>query len=288
MSSNWSPRRSTSLRVPALIALGIACSASGSVDPPPSPAEPHGRDRITQVSVINALMIGRYDGLMSIAEVLRLGDFGVGTIDHLDGELIVLDGGAYQVRGDGTVSEAAPERSTPFVTVTPFDAEGEYACPRVDSLSALEARLDDALPQQNNFLAVRVDGRFDSITLRSVRRQEPPYRPLAEVAKDQSVWTHDDLSGTLVGIRCPAWVGGLNVPGYHWHFLSEDRRIGGHVLACRVREGRVRYDVCLDWSVKLDGSDSFNRADLGADLSGDVRRVERPPAEDTGANRPGH
>ncbi len=231
-------------------------------------------DRITQVSVIYALMVGRYDGVMPIPELLRHGDFGVGTLDHLDGELVVLDGRAYQVRGDGVVAEVGPGRSTPFAVVTPFDPDGEFPCPEVASLTDLDARLDEALPQKNNFVAIRVDGRFASMTLRSVHRQEPPYRPLAEVAQGQSVWTHTDLGGTLVGIRCPAWVGGLNVPGYHWHFLSNDRKVGGHVLDCRVGEGRVRHDVCRSWEVKLDGSAEFNRADLGKDQGSDLRRVE--------------
>jgi acetolactate decarboxylase len=88
-------------------------------------------------------------------------------------------------------------------------------------------------------LTVRVDGRFAAITLRSVHRQDPPYKPLADVVEGQSVWTHEEVSGTLVGVRSPGWAGGLNVPGYHRHFLSDDRMVGGHVLACRVREGRV-------------------------------------------------
>jgi acetolactate decarboxylase len=226
--------------------LGIA---SGCTVRPSS--APIGPDQITQVSVINALMIGQYDGVMPLPEVLRLGDFGVGTLDHLDGEMVVLDGKAYQVRGDGVVAEVGPDRSTPFATVTPFEADSEFPCPQVASLTDLDAHLDKALPQKNNFVAIRVDGRFASITLRSVHRQEPPYKPLVEVAKSQSVWTHADVAGTLVGIRCPAWVEGLNVPGYHWHFLSDDRKVGGHVLDCVVREGRVRYDVCHNWEVKL-------------------------------------
>jgi acetolactate decarboxylase len=242
---------------------------------------------MTQVSVINALMIGRYGGVMPIPELLRYGDFGVGTLDHLDGELILLDGRAYQVRGDGTVVEAGADRSTPFATVARFERDGEFPCPRVGSLSDLDARLDDALRPKNNFLAIRVDGRFDSITLRSVHRQEPPYRPLGEVAKGQSVWTHEDVSGTLVGIRCPAWVEGLNVPGCHWHFLSDDRKVGGHVLDCRVREGRVRYDVCRDWLIKLDGSDEFNEVDPGADFSHDLRRVESSRREGSQGESPG-
>jgi acetolactate decarboxylase len=250
---------------------------------------PPDRGRITQVSVIDALMIGRYDGVMPIAELLRHGDFGVGTLDHLDGEMIILDGKAYQVRGDGVVLEVVPDRSTPFAVVTRFDQDGEFPCPQAASLADLDARLDDALPQRNNFVAIRVDGRFASLTLRSVRRQEPPYKPLAEVAESQSVWTHEDLSGTLVGVRCPAWVGGLNVPGYHWHFLSDDRKVGGHVLDCRVRDGRVRYDVCHDWEVKLPQSQGFNEANLTEDLGGDLKRVEnlRGPVPHVGSGERG-
>ena len=168
--------------------LGL-CLLSLASCRPVEPVTPPDRGRITQVSVIDALMIGRYDGVMPIAELLRHGDFGVGTLDHLDGEMVVLDGKAYQVRGDGVVLEVASARSTPFAVVTRFDQDGEFPCPQVASLADLDARLDDALPQKNNFVAIRVDGRFASITLRSVHRQEPPYKPLAEVAESQSVWT---------------------------------------------------------------------------------------------------
>ena len=261
------------MKTKSRIPLGL-CLLSLASCRPAEPVTPPDRGRITQVSVIDALMIGRYDGVMPIPELLRHGDFGVGTLDHLDGEMIVLDGKAYQVRGDGVVLEVASDRSTPFAVVTRFDQDGEFPCPQVASLADLDARLDDALPQKNNFVAIRVDGRFASITLRSVHRQEPPYKPLAEVAESQSVWTREDVAGTLVGVRCPAWVGGLNVPGYHWHFLSEDRKVGGHVLDCRVLEGRVRYDVCHDWEVKLPVSQGFNEANLTEDLSGDLKRVE--------------
>jgi acetolactate decarboxylase len=256
---------------------------------PVEPVTPPDRGRIVQVSVIDALMIGRYDGVMPIAELLRHGDFGVGTLDHLDGEMIVMGGKAYQVRGDGVVVEVTSDRSTPFAIVTRFDRDGEFPCPKVATLADLDARLDDALPQRNNFVAIRVEGRFASITLRSVRRQEPPYKPLAEVAESQSVWTHADLAGTLVGVRCPSWVEGLNVPGYHWHFLSDDRKVGGHVLDCRVQEGRVRYDVCHNWEVKLPESQGFNEANLTEDLSGDLKRVEklRGPVPHVGAGERG-
>jgi acetolactate decarboxylase len=251
------------------VALMILCSCLAHEST--APRSPH---QITQVSIINALAAGHYDGVMPIPELLRDGDFGVGTLDHLDGELVVLDGRPYQVRRNGAVVAVPPDRSTPFAVVTRFEPDGAFACPPVSGLANLDARIDEALPQRNHFVAIRVDGRFASLTLRSVGRQEPPYRPLVEVADGQSVWTRDDQVGTLLGIRCPAWVGGLNVPGYHWHFLSDDRKVGGHVLDCRISSGRVRYQVCQDWMVKLDRSDRFDSAELTRDRSREIRRVE--------------
>jgi acetolactate decarboxylase len=239
-----------------------------------------GARQITQVSLINALMVGRYEGVMPIPELLKYGDFGVGTLDHLDGELIILDGKAYQVRGDGAVVDVGSDRSTPFAVVTRFVRDGEVPCPRVRSLAELDARLNELLPQKNQFLAIRATGHFASITLRSVHRQEPPYRPLADVAKNQSVWTQANLRGTLLGVRCPTWVGGLNVPGYHWHFLSDDHKVGGHVLDCEVREGIVRHELCREWLIKLDDSSELNGINLGQDLGRDVKRVESSRGDD--------
>jgi acetolactate decarboxylase len=231
-------------------------------------------DRITQVSVINALMLGQYDGTVSMADLLAAGDFGLGTLDRLDGELIVLDGKALQVRSTGEVVEVPGTATTPFAVITPFSADGAFACPDLDSLEALDRLLDERLPERNNFVAVRIDGDLEAAVLRSVAAQERPYRPLAEVARHQTVWRHERLRGTLVGIRSPRWTHGIAVPGYHWHFLAADRRVGGHVLDCRVRGGMVRYDICGDWTVKLDQSRGFNASDLGTDLREDVKQVE--------------
>ena len=261
--------------IPMIITSIFATSCSS-----PKPAAPPVGDEITQVSLIHALMVGRYDGVMPIGEMLRYGDFGVGTLDHLDGEMLVLDGKVFQVDGKGNVHAVPDDRSTPFAAITHFDDDGAFDCPEVESLAELDHYLDGALTQKNNFLAIRVDGKFDTITLRSVGRQSPPYRPLAEVAKGQSVWTHQHVAGTFVGIRSPSWVGGLSVPGYHWHFIADDRKVGGHVLDCKIRRGHVRYDVCSDWNIKLESSVDFNEANLTGDLRKEINQVEtsRGPA----------
>jgi acetolactate decarboxylase len=254
-----------------ICAICVACLGAALAR---AEGEPGADDRITQVSVINALMLGQYDGTVTTADLLAAGDFGLGTLDRLDGELIVLDGVAWQVRSTGEVIEVPGAVTTPFAVVTPFAADGEFACPPTDSLAALDRLLDERIPERNNFVAVRIDADLEATVLRSVAAQERPYRPLAEVAKDQTVWRHERLRGTLLGIRSPHWTQGIAVTGYHWHVLSADRTVGGHVLEARIRGGTVRYDVCGDWTVKLEQSRGFNASDLNTDLREAVRSVE--------------
>lgn len=233
------------------------------------------RDRITQVSVINALLLGQFDGWVPFADLLADGDFGLGTLDRLDGELIVLDGKGYQIQSDGDVVEVRPESTIPFAVVTHFDRDGEVPCPAVDSLAELERRLDAVVGHPNNFVAVRIDADVAAITLRSVHPQAKPYRPINARSDFQSVWKREDLRGTFVGIRSPRWAHGITVPGYHWHFLSADRRSGGHVLDCHLRGGTICYDVCGSWLVKLEESADFNGVNLSADLREELDLIER-------------
>jgi acetolactate decarboxylase len=233
-------------------------------------------DQLTQVSVINALMLGQFDGVMPIGELLTLGDFGLGTLDHLDGELIILDGQAFQVRGDLVVERVGRDRSTPFAVVTPFEADEAWPCPAAASLAELDTRLDERIGRPNQFVAVRIDTPVESIRLRSVPRQEAPYEPLEVVSRRQSVATRQNLRGSLMAVRSPRWAGDLTVPGYHWHFLSDDRKVGGHVLDCTIAEGpgRVRVDVCDSWDIRLPQSPEFNAAGLDVNLKKELLKVE--------------
>lgn len=256
------------------LVLAAACQALAA-QPDGVAADEPDRDRITQVSVINALLLGQFDGRVPFADLLSDGDFGLGTLDRLDGELVVLDGTGYQIRSDGEVVEIGPEATIPFAVVTPFDRDGELPCPAADSLAELERRLDGVVGHPNNFVAVRIDAEVAAITLRSVHAQSKPYRPIDSRSDFQSVWKRELLRGTFVGIRSPRWAHGMTVPGYHWHFLATDRRSGGHVLDCRLRGGTIQYDVCGSWLVRLDESADFNGVNLSTDLREELDRVER-------------
>ena len=208
-----------------------------------------------QAGTLDALMAGGYDGDATIEELLAHGDLGVGTVQSLGGELVVLDGAAYLIDGDGVVRPVRSSERTPFAVVCRFAPLVTVRVAAPTALSGLHDLVDAHRPalagRPAEVLAVRIDGDFDELRLRSVHAQQPPYPPLSEVTAHQSEWTLGPTAGTLVGFRFPDGTAGVEVPGYHLHFLSDDRRHGGHVLDATLVEGTMAIDGADELHVEL-------------------------------------
>lgn len=229
-----------------------------------------------QYSTIDALLQGYYDGDATLSDVARHGDHGLGTINGLDGEMILIDGTFYQMRTDGQVNRLAESVRTPFAVVTPFDVDREEAMPAGLDIEGLYHLIDTVAPNRNLFLAIRIDGTFPAITVRSVPKQVPPYRPLVEIVRsEQVVFEFKDVRGTLIGFRCPEYVAGINVPGFHLHFLSDDRRQGGHLLGLTTGGGRIAIDEIAAFEVVLPTDAAFGALPLGGAGSNDLDAVEK-------------
>lgn len=238
-------------------------------------AAPISAAQLTQLSTIDALMSGVYDGPFTIGEVKRLGDFGLGTFNALDGEMVLDKGVVYQVRGDGSVHPMRNSEHTPFALVTRFKPEHSVELPAGIGLAELEQFLDARLPGVNRFYAVRIEGLFHSLKARSVPRQQRPYLPLAEAAKQQAVFDFGEVRGTVLGFRSPPFVKGVGVPGYHLHFLRADRRAGGHVLDFQIEKAVLFWQALDDFRLLLPKDDEFSAADLARDREKELNQVER-------------
>jgi acetolactate decarboxylase len=228
-----------------------------------------------QASTIGALLDGAFDGDLSFAELAEHGDLGLGTLNHLDGEMIALDGEFFRADVDGRVERVGPEERTPFAVVTRFEPAIEERLPAEERLhDELLGHLDRLVPTSASSCAVRLDGRFDLVRARSVPRQDPPYRPLTEVVADQHVFELADVEGTMLGFRFPAYVEGIEVPGYHLHFISADRRRGGHVLDSRSSALRVQIDPSDDLHIELPPRVELEDPDLADETHAAVAAVE--------------
>jgi acetolactate decarboxylase len=235
---------------------------------------PAAKDRITQTSTIDALLAGAYDGQMQCRKLLDYGDFGIGTFDKLDGEMTVLDGKIYQIKSDGKVYRPVGDVKTPFATVCKFKPDIQFPIQPADFKTA-ESIIDEKIPNQNTFLAVEISGKFKHIKVRSVPTQQKPYPPLAEVAKTQPVFEINDITGTIVGFRSPPFVKGINVSGYHFHFLSSDFTQGGHVLDFELISGECKIDKCNEFLLILPKDDVLKDIDLSTDKTEELQKVEK-------------
>jgi len=226
-----------------------------------------------QVSTATALVEGIYQGAVRVGTLREHGDLGLGTFEDLDGEMVVVDGQFFQVRSDGSVRECGDDVLSPFAVVTRFAPEAAVTLGQCPDLSHLTARFDGLRHSDNVFFALRVDGHFDYVHTRAMCRTEEGV-PLVQAAAVQPEFEFHDVSGTLVGFWTPEYAKTLNVPGYHLHFMSADRKSGGHLLQCRGSNLRLQIQREGDYRIALPETEDFLKADLRRDPAADLARAE--------------
>lgn len=232
-------------------------------------------DTLFQVSTINALLNGDYHGSITFGDLRRNGTFGIGTFDGLDGEMIGLEGKFYQIKADGVAYSVPDSMTTPFAVVTPFEADKTVPMQDGMDYEGLQRYLDELIPDNSIFYAVKIEGLFKYIKTRSVPRQKEPYPPLVEVVKEQTIFEFHDIKGTIVGFRCPDSVKGINVPGYHLHFITADKKAGGHLLACQLQDGTIAIDFTSQFHLVLPQQDSASSQSLpNKDRTEELKKVE--------------
>jgi acetolactate decarboxylase len=233
-----------------------------------------GDQTVFQTSTVDALMEGASTGDMTMTELKTHGDFGLGTFDGLDGEMIELDGTVYQVRSDGHAHPVEDSARTPFATVSFFKADEsarlDHACSQAEMLEAVGAML----PSRNMFHAIRIEGQFEYVKTRAVAKQEKSVG-LVEAAKAEPIFEFHDVEGTIVGFFTPDYMRGVNVPGYHLHFITADRTAGGHMLDCRVAQVTIKIHHTPEFELGTPGTEEFLKADLSRDNSAAIQKVER-------------
>ncbi len=185
-----------------------------------------GRHRAYQISTSVALVQGVSEGAVSSRKLLANGDFGLGTFEHLDGEMVVLDGIIYQVRGDGTVEARRDNFQVPFAVVSRFQPDENFEVGGISSLDDLERACDPHRESENLFYALRVDGVFERMHTRAVKAASEGTRLLA-AAETQPEFRFKNIEGTLVCVWSPRYSSSFSIPGYHFHFMIVFKREPG-------------------------------------------------------------
>ncbi len=233
----------------------------------------HDDHALFQASTVAALLDGAYDGDLTFAELAEEGDTGIGTLNGLDGEMIALEGRFFRADEHGQLNEVDPGACTPFAVVSRFRADREFRVPSRLELAGLEELLDEdrSLAPVAVF---RIDGRFRSVKARSVPKQHPPYRDLADVVADQNIFELGPVDGSLIGFRFPAWAEGVEIGGYHFHFVDRELARGGHVLDLELESGTIQVQHADDLHIELPAGLELGAPDLAAATHDAIIRVE--------------
>src|ERR1700745_1364988 len=224
-----------------------------------------------QISTSTALVEGVYSGSISSSVLLEHGDFGLGTFEGLDGEMVILNGHIYQVTNK--VQHRTDDFPVPFASITYFHANSSFEIDNVACLKGIELACDQLGNCGHLFYALGLDGTFETIHARAVHTV-PQNTRLLDAAKTQSEFHFENIEGTVVGFWSPRYSSSFSVPGYHLHFISKDRTKGGHLLDCSARKLKARVQVLSEYDIRLPESGPFLTRNLSKDPASDLAKTE--------------
>jgi len=230
-----------------------------------------------QAGSIASLIQCAYDGQIDLNELSKHGDFGLGTVDRIDGELIIVDGEFYRADAKGNIQKIDLNKKTPFALTTFFKADDEFNLKSIADLKEMEKKIDARLESLNYIYAIRIDGVFSYVQMRSEAPQPKPYKPFTETVLElQNVFEAHDSEGTMVAVRFPDYIGTLNVPGYHLHYIDKDRKIGGHVYDLAIKAATVKICTIRRYTTDfLVGNPYFVAANLNKVGDKEIDTIEK-------------
>jgi acetolactate decarboxylase len=236
------------------------------------------RDMVYQIGTIRSLLTGVYEGDLRFGELAHYGDFGLGTFDAVNGEMVALDGHFYRIDAEGRAHPVDPQRKTPFAVVTHFGGAEKQSIGALEGLPVLQRIVSAGFESQNIIYAIRLEGDFVRVDARSEHPQPEGHRPLSTtIAQVQTTFAFENLQGTLVGFWFPEHMKAINVPGFHFHFLDAGHALGGHVFDLQLRRGTLQVMPIFDFGMHLLHTPLFEQVDLSREAAAATRAVEKAP-----------
>jgi acetolactate decarboxylase len=228
-----------------------------------------------QYASINSLMQGYYDGKITVGELRKKGSCGIGTYNTLNGEMIYVDNVFYQSQMDGSLKVMSDTTHVPYAVVVDFKPKIVIYIDKEFNYNDLENYLDSVMPNKNLFVAMKFEGEIKEAKLRTIPRQQRPYKKLLEVIKDQVVYKTRNEQSIMFGFRSPKYAKEFSVVGYHCHTVTASRKIGGHVLDCSGFRGKIYLQYLDKVELSIPSDDEFSTLPLGEEQVQEVKKIEQ-------------
>ena len=176
-------------------------------------------NKMYQVSTLQALALGYSRAVITVEDLLKEGDTGLGTFEDVNGEMILMDGQCYRADQSGNITVVPTETGVPFAAASRLYGEQQFPVKNMPDFNSLKTELTLKIEERfglNSMHIVKIDGEFGKVDARS----EAPYRShhvtLKEVlSMNQEAFIFENIRGSLVGVYFPDYMDGINMPGRH-------------------------------------------------------------------------
>lgn len=233
------------------------------------------KKQISQFSGINALMGGVFEGLFPISEIKKHGDFGLGCSDGLAGEVTIDSCHFLEAQGNKGLRLMTDAEKLPFAQITTFIPDKRATFNHLLSKETLYQELANYTLLDNVFLAVKLEGVFDTLKIRRPSEHDKPCKTALEVAELQIVDNLTHIEGTLIGFWTPEFFQNISVAGFHLHFINKEKSIGGHVIDFSIKQGTLAYEVKHSLNIELSDKEVYLKHDLKIeDMDKIIKKVE--------------
>lgn len=235
--------------------------------------------KMYQVATLQSLMTGYTRAVITVEELLKHGDTGLGTFEDVNGEMIVAGGHCYKATDDGTVSEAPADEGVPFSSVAFLKGGRTFDLKDITDIDTLKKELDIKIEEWfglNSMHIVRIDGAFEKVSARSESPLKSQHISLKKILSGtQKEFFFENVSGSMVCIYYPDYMNGINAPGWHLHFISSDHKLGGHVFDLVLKRGTAVMDKLSEIEIQLPKSPAFDTYSLADNAGADIKAVEQ-------------
>jgi len=234
------------------------------------------KQQLFQYGVANAFIDGLYEGEFSIEQLKEKGNFGIGAPNLIDGELTIVDGKAYQSNAKGQTIEVPGALMTPFAFVTTFKADTMISLLDIQDIKSLFARIEMLLPNPNAIYALRIKGTFATMRTRAFPPvRQKPFKPLAQLLDQQQFFEMKETAGDMIGFYIPGYLSGINIVGLHFHFLSKDKKSGGHVVDVEAKELFIEIAELKEFRLHPPESKDFTKYKFNGVNSQNLQKIEK-------------
>lgn len=215
-----------------------------------------------QVSFTDAIMSGLQNGTADAADLVREGKYGLGTPVMPGGELIIVDGEVYVCNPCGKTTKVRGDTSVNFAVVADESESFSFELENTEGYENVRKKIERMITESagnlNHFCLAIMRGRFARVNIRTNEFHISD----GKYVFPQEYSDHEELHATAVGFYCPEYTAGLNMPGWHFHIISDDRRTGGHVMDMSPGKVAVSITVLTEWKLRLPNNEEFNSIDF--------------------------